>query len=193
MNNSSRFRERPRAVMLLRAEARAGRAGSPLAGLMKRRELLRNLHENYEITFRFADEIVFAEKPGTLQSMLQQLDGESRKADLCMNLTMLTNDECRKGKYRLVDNFKNKEKDKGQGCTKNIRKLKWNWTGHIMRTNKEKWTKDVVEWYPRNGKRKRGGQIKRWEDDLPKGWRRSTRDGEKWKKLGEAYVDRQPD
>ncbi|GBP03803.1 Mariner Mos1 transposase [Eumeta japonica] len=40
-----------------------------------------------------------------------------------------------------------------------------------MRTNKEKWTKYVSEWYPRNGKKKRGGQIKRWEDDLPKGWR----------------------
>ncbi|CAF4882123.1 unnamed protein product [Pieris macdunnoughi] len=74
-----------------------------------------------------------------------------------------------------------------------IRKLKRNWIGHIMRTNKEKWTKDVIEWYPRNGKRKRGGQVKRWEDDLPKGWRRSAKDREMWKRLGEAYVDRQPD
>ncbi|XP_052750861.1 uncharacterized protein LOC128200685 [Galleria mellonella] len=64
-----------------------------------------------------------------------------------------------------------------------IRKLKWNWTGHIMRTNKEKWTKDIIEWYPRNGKRQRGGQIKRWEDDLPKGWRKSARDRENWKQL----------
>ncbi|GBP91715.1 LINE-1 retrotransposable element ORF2 protein [Eumeta japonica] len=37
---------------------------------------------------RYADDVVlFAEKPETLQTMLQQLDGESRKADLCMNLT----------------------------------------------------------------------------------------------------------
>ncbi|GBP03806.1 LINE-1 retrotransposable element ORF2 protein [Eumeta japonica] len=37
---------------------------------------------------RFADDIVlFAEKPGTLQTTLQQLDGESKKAGLCMNLT----------------------------------------------------------------------------------------------------------
>ncbi|GBP60561.1 Limulus clotting factor C [Eumeta japonica] len=53
-----------------------------------------------------------------------------------------------------------------------------------MRNNKEKWTKDVLEWYPRNGKRKRGGQIKRWEDDLPKGWRRSTRDRENGRNWG---------
>ncbi|GBP83961.1 hypothetical protein EVAR_62403_1 [Eumeta japonica] len=90
-----------------------------------------------------------------------------------------------------VDYFKNKEKDKD--VLKNIRKLKWNLTGHIMRTNKEKWTKDVVKWYHGNGKRKIGGQIKIWEDDLPKGWRRSTRNREKWKKLGETYVDRQLD
>ncbi|KAL0859723.1 hypothetical protein ABMA27_010085 [Loxostege sticticalis] len=74
-----------------------------------------------------------------------------------------------------------------------IKKLKWNWTGHIMRTDKGKWTKDVIEWYPRNGKRHQGRQIKRWEDDLPKGWRRLSRDRDKWKELGEAYVEGQPD
>ncbi|GBP75719.1 hypothetical protein EVAR_58812_1 [Eumeta japonica] len=47
-----------------------------------------------------------------------------------------------------------------------------------MRTSKEKWTKDVLEWYPRNGKRKRGGHIKRWKDDLPKGRRRESSLGE---------------
>ncbi|GBP97484.1 hypothetical protein EVAR_46157_1 [Eumeta japonica] len=35
--------------------------------------------------------------------------------------------------------------------------------------------------------KKRGGQIKRWEDDLPKGWRRSTRDrnGRNWGAYGD--------
>lgn len=74
-----------------------------------------------------------------------------------------------------------------------IKKLKWNWTGHIMRTYPEKWTNAVMEWYPRNGKRKKGRQIKRWEDDLPKGWRRLSRDRDKWRGLGEAYVKGQPD
>lgn len=86
-----------------------------------------------------------------------------------------------------------RKRTKVSDVSKKIRKLKWNWTGHIMRTNKGKWTKDVMEWYPRNGKRNRGGQIKRWEDDLPKGWRRTAMDRETWKELGEAYVDRQPD
>ncbi|GBP78293.1 hypothetical protein EVAR_57139_1 [Eumeta japonica] len=97
---------------------------------------------------------------------------------------------------RLQDRWatsKIKKRTKVRNVLRNIRKLKWNWTGYIMRTNKEKWMKDVVEWYPRNEKRKRGGQIKRWEDDLSKGWRRSTRDREKWKKPGKAYVDIQSD
>ncbi|KPJ19627.1 hypothetical protein RR48_06487 [Papilio machaon] len=38
-----------------------------------------------------------------------------------------------------------------------------------------------------------GRQVKRWEDDLPKGWRRLARDREVWKNLGEAYVEGQPD
>ncbi|KAI8427328.1 hypothetical protein MSG28_001907 [Choristoneura fumiferana] len=74
-----------------------------------------------------------------------------------------------------------------------IKRLKWSWTGHIIRTNREKWTKDVMEWYPRNGKRRKGRPIKRWEDDLPKGWRRLAHDREEWKKLGEAYAQGQPD
>ncbi|GBP06673.1 hypothetical protein EVAR_92632_1 [Eumeta japonica] len=78
-----------------------------------------------------------------------------------------------------VDNFKNKEKDKGQWRTKKYKKTKMELDWTYKRTNKEKWTKNVVEWYSRNGKNKRGGQIKRWEGGLPKGWRRSTRDREK--------------
>ncbi|GBP48882.1 1,2-dihydroxy-3-keto-5-methylthiopentene dioxygenase [Eumeta japonica] len=53
-----------------------------------------------------------------------------------------------------------------------------------MRILKGKWTKDVIEWNPRNGKRQKGRQIKRCENDLPKGWKRSARDRMKSKKLG---------
>ena len=43
------------------------------------------------------------------------------------------------------------------------------------------------------GKRQKGRQIKIWEDDLSKGWRRLARDRDEWKKMGEAYVEGQPD
>lgn len=46
------------------------------------------------------------------------------------------------------------------------RTLKWRWTGHMLRERQEKWTRIITEWYPRDGKRSKGGQTKRWEDDL---------------------------
>ncbi|GBP67407.1 Retrovirus-related Pol polyprotein from type-2 retrotransposable element R2DM; Endonuclease [Eumeta japonica] len=49
-------------------------------------------------------------------------------------------------------------------------------------------------WYPRDGKRKRGRQHRRWEDELklttgPK-WRRVARDRKQWKMLEEAFANR---
>ncbi|CAH2236653.1 jg16480 [Pararge aegeria aegeria] len=45
-----------------------------------------------------------------------------------------------------------------------IRKPKWRWAGHMMRSNKEKWAKDITEWCPRQNKRKKGWRMKleRW-------------------------------
>lgn len=63
----------------------------------------------------------------------------------------------------------------------------------MMRSQAKKWTTIVTEWYPRNGKRRRARQVKRWEDDLPKGWRKTALDREMWRKSEEAYVARQPD
>lgn len=45
-------------------------------------------------------------------------------------------------------------------------KLKWNWTGHIIRGN-EKWTRAINFWYP-NCKRKKNRPFKRWRDDIGK-------------------------
>ena len=53
-------------------------------------------------------------------------------------------------------------------------------TPHIMRSNKKKWTRNIIKWYPRDGKRRRGRQITRWEDDLPKGCRTAARDRLEW-------------
>lgn len=75
------------------------------------------------------------------------------------------------------------------------RKLKWRWTGHMLREKKEKWTKIITEWYPRESRRSRGRQTKRWEDDFKKAagpeWLRIAKDRDKWKALEEAFVERQ--
>lgn len=73
-----------------------------------------------------------------------------------------------------------------------IKKLKLKWAGHLIRNKTNKWAKQVAEWYPREGKRKRGRPSKRWDEDLKAAagimWRRKTYDRDLWKNLGEAYA-----
>lgn len=75
-----------------------------------------------------------------------------------------------------------------------IDQLKWRWVGHMLRSTQDKWSKIVTDWYPRDGKRKRGRQLKRWEDELKLTagpyWRRVTRDRIQWKMLEEAFARR---
>lgn len=63
-----------------------------------------------------------------------------------------------------------------------------------MRDTKGKWSQAVTEWYPRDGKRNRGRQFTRWEDEIKltagPNWRRVTRDRRQWKTLEEAYAKR---
>lgn len=65
----------------------------------------------------------------------------------------------------------------------------------MAREKKEKWTRLITEWYPIDGKRNRGRQTKRWEDDLRKiagpTWIRTAKNRIKWKSLEEAFVERQ--
>lgn len=52
---------------------------------------------------------------------------------------------------------------KFENSTRNIKKLKWKWTGYMMRSTTGKWTKVATEWYPRFGKRTRGGPREMWK------------------------------
>ncbi|GBO99550.1 hypothetical protein EVAR_710_1 [Eumeta japonica] len=45
-----------------------------------------------------------------------------------------------------------------------VKTLKWKWAGYMMRSKKDKWAKDVIEWCSRDQKRKRGRQRRRWEN-----------------------------
>lgn len=78
-----------------------------------------------------------------------------------------------------------------------VRKLKWKWVGHMLRSPIEKWSRKLTMWYPREGKRSRGRPRKRWEDDIKEVagplWRRTAMDRRKWRALGEAYAERQAD
>nr|XP_049701309.1 LINE-1 retrotransposable element ORF2 protein [Helicoverpa armigera] len=75
-----------------------------------------------------------------------------------------------------------------------IDQQKWRWTGHMIRDPHNKWSTIVSDWFPRDGKRNRGRQHMRWEDDLKftagHHWRRVARDRTQWKMLEEAYANR---
>lgn len=70
---------------------------------------------------------------------------------------------------RLKDKIRNddvRSNTKVTNVLTRVDQLKWKWTGHLLRSSPEKWSKRATVWYPRDGKRKRGRQIKRWEDEF---------------------------
>jgi len=73
-----------------------------------------------------------------------------------------------------------------------IKQLKWRWAGHVARRNDNRWTKRLLEWQPRTGKRRRGRQKRRWRDDITTfvgaTWARLAVDRIAWKEREEGYI-----
>ncbi|RVE41080.1 hypothetical protein evm_014267 [Chilo suppressalis] len=73
-----------------------------------------------------------------------------------------------------------------------ISKLKWQWAGHISRRTDGRWSRKVLEWRPRLGKRSVGRPETRWDDDIRRlagvGWMRVAENREQWRALGETYA-----
>jgi hypothetical protein len=73
-----------------------------------------------------------------------------------------------------------------------IKQQKWQWAGHLARTNDNRWTKRVTEWIPLDAKRKRARPKTRWEDEIVKStsatWSRIAQDKVKWHQHGEAFI-----
>lgn len=118
---------------------------------------------------------------------------QARKIKVCQNgMERSTIGIKRKDRVKLKC-IKNKTKFKNAYTT--YRCLKWRWAGHMIREKKEKWTRIITEWQPRDSKRNRGRQTRRWEDDIKKVagpiWTRIAKNRTEWKSLEEAYVERQ--
>ena len=43
-----------------------------------------------------------------------------------------------------------------------VKKLKWSWAGYITRSKDGRWTKEILNWYPRDQKRPRKRPVMRW-------------------------------
>ena len=66
------------------------------------------------------------------------------------------------------------------------------WAGHLIRREDNRWTKRLTEWQPRNGKRCRGRQKRRWRDDITSyigsTWTRMAKDRRWWQNHEEGYI-----
>ncbi|CAG4978815.1 unnamed protein product [Colias eurytheme] len=95
----------------------------------------------------------------------------------------------------LSDKIRNeviRQRTKVTDIARKISTLKWRWAGHVCRRTDGRWSRHVLEWRPRTGKRSVGRPAARWTDDLKKvagiGWMRYAEERENWRDLGEAYV-----
>jgi hypothetical protein len=68
----------------------------------------------------------------------------------------------------------------------------WPLAGHISRRTDNRWSKRVLEWRTRLGKRSVGRPQARWNDDLRRtaggSWMLVVEDPAKWLEVGEAYI-----
>ena len=86
-----------------------------------------------------------------------------------------------------------REHSKVTDILKVAKERKWTWAGHISRAKDNRWTTQVTDWHPRDGKRSRGRPSKRWRDDLDKywtsvAWKGHAQNRAEWKQHAEAFI-----
>jgi hypothetical protein len=69
---------------------------------------------------------------------------------------------------------------------------KWNWAGHIARTKDNRWTKEIIDWYPRTLKRSRGRPTNRWDEEFRRicggaTWQRVAQERTEWERMKTVY------
>ena len=85
-----------------------------------------------------------------------------------------------------------REKTKVIGIVKYISQMKAKLAGHTARQKDNRWTIRTTDWTPRDMKRSRGRQARRWRDDLDqffgKTWPQTARTRAEWSKVTEGYI-----
>ena len=75
-----------------------------------------------------------------------------------------------------------------------IKKLKFEYAGHLYRSEVDNWGKTILDWVTRDQKRAKGRSPRRWNDELRKAvgtpWGRNTYDRKIWKRVVDAYAQR---
>ncbi len=73
---------------------------------------------------------------------------------------------------RKVDKITNCKQEGNVGEI--IKNLKWKYSGDIVRQEKDRWGRKLLNWRPYKGKRRRGKPYTRWKDEITK------REGNLW-------------
>ncbi len=76
------------------------------------------------------------------------------------------------------------------GCRYIIKKLKFNYAGHVARGEEGRWERKVMEWYPSEGRRKPEKPATRWESEIIKHarilWGRDARVRNRCRRVGDG-------
>ena len=87
-----------------------------------------------------------------------------------------------------------RERTKVRDARVEVAGLKWRYAGHNVRVRDERWNKVIITWRPWQNKRSRGRPQMRWHDDIKshagRQWLQEATDRNRWKLLGEAYVQK---
>ena len=72
-----------------------------------------------------------------------------------------------------------------------VASLKWKWAAYIARMSDNRWTRTMLQWRT-PVKRPTGRPPERWTYSIKRfagqSWQQVAMDREKWRKLGEAYI-----
>jgi hypothetical protein len=111
---------------------------------------------------------------------------------LCVEQRAMERKMLKISKTKHLTNEEIREKSKIKDVLVHAKTLKWNFCGHVQRLSDERWTKIVENWTPIDGKRKRGHQLKRWQDEIEgtgQGrWREKANNRNQWNNLRESFV-----
>lgn len=98
-------------------------------------------------------------------------------------------------KLKIKDHVKIEEivsQTKAKNIWATIKKLKWNYAGHLARENVMKWNRILTMWVPHQGYRNKGRPVKRWADELVQEigshWPSVAKDRAKWRDATESYT-----
>ena len=86
-----------------------------------------------------------------------------------------------------------REQTKVRDIMKVIKQRKWKWAGHVTRRRDGRWSTQITEWTPLEGKRNRGRQRKRWRDEIQQfwndtNWYKYVKERENWRDHAEAFI-----